>query len=243
MVVKGRVWHLLGQSDSFVVIAPSPTFCQPPPPPIQICQLHACAELTADRQRGPKVISFVLTAYQSLTLKVPRSILLEQLCKLSVQRRNQQARTHVRVGKPCKCELCLPEIYANSLLTRTETQKPAGPGWVWIHFTETEGGMFPPVCSPPLPGRDEPVSFSRLLSETRTQAQALNHSLTGLTPPHQSSPKPHRSLMSPVSPSLLHLGITQALLFHHQHLTPVLNDQYQFPFPRYLRRKTPNKVK
>lgn len=143
----GSIWLLCSHSTLTHILSAPPPQCT-----CMHCQLHACAELTADRQSGPKVISFVLTAYQSLTLKVPQSILLEQLCKLSVQRRNQQARTHVRVGKPCKCELCLQEIYANSLLTRTETQKPAGPGWVWIHFTETEGGMFPPSLQPPSPG-------------------------------------------------------------------------------------------
>lgn len=151
MVVKGRVWHLLGQSDSFVVILSAP-------PPIQICQLHACAELTADRQRGPKVISFVLTAYQSLTLKVPQSILLEQLCKLSVQRRNQQARTHVRVGKPCKCELCLQEIYANSLLTRTETCRT----WLGVDsFYRDRRGHVSPQSAAPL-SRDKTNQFPSL---------------------------------------------------------------------------------
>lgn len=122
--------------------------------------------------------------------------------------------------------------------THRNLQDLAGCGFI---LQRQKGACFPPVYSPPLPGQDEPVSFSRLLSETRTQAQALNHSLTGLTPPHP--PELTKTPPSPVSPSLLHLGITQALLFHHQPLTPVLNDQYQFPFPHYLRRKTPNKVK
>lgn len=154
MVVKGRVWHLLGQSDSFVVIAP--------PQSKFVNYMYVQISQLTD-EGGPKVISFVLTAYQSLTLEVPQrlSILLVQLCKLSVQRCNQQARTHARVAKPCKCELCLQEIYANSLLTRTETQKPAGPGWVWIHFTETEGGMFPPSLQPPL-SRDKTNQFPSL---------------------------------------------------------------------------------